>query len=167
MHAYFVAILHVLANPARDILRRRIHIKHFVDVFMVESVLYHAVDVREIGYHTVFIQFARFAIDYYYPVMTVQGLAFALVTEVEIMCSGNLQTLFYIIHCLYILISFVFGGVFYSRFAEGFLTLGAGAAFAAMSLAPLVATPCLRIVYPKGFAAAGNVGFGDTRVGRK
>ncbi len=98
--ADLVAVLDVVAYPAGDVLGGRIDIQHLVDVLVVESVLDHPFDVREIRNHAVLIEFARLAIDDDNPVVPVQGFAFALVREMEIVCSGNLQTLFYIIHFL-------------------------------------------------------------------
>ncbi len=59
----------------------------------------------------------------------------------------------------------VFGGIVNAGLAEGLLPLAAGAAFAAMFLASLVAAPCLAVVQAKGFAVAGDVGFRKVGVG--
>ena len=98
MDADLVAVLHVVAYPAGDVLGGRIDIQHLVDVLVVESVLDHPLDVREVSHHAVLVEFARLAIDDDNPIVPVQGFAFALIREVEIVGSGNLQTLFYIIH---------------------------------------------------------------------
>ena len=163
---HFVAVFHVVADPAGDILRRGVHVQYFVDILMVKRIFYHLFDVGKVGDHTVLVQFACLAINHDNPVVPVQCLAFALVTEVEIVCSGNLQTLFYIIHCSnYELGILIFRGILYPRLAEGFDTLGAGAAFAAVFLPPFVATPCLGIVDTECLSVAGDVGFGEVGIG--
>ena len=93
-----IAVLHVVANPAGDIFRRRVDVQHFVDVLVVKGIFDYFLDMREIRHHAVCIQFFRLAIDDDDPVMTMQVLAFALVTQHEIMRRGNLYSLFYVIH---------------------------------------------------------------------
>jgi hypothetical protein len=91
----FVAILHMVANPFGDILRRRVDIQYIVDILMVECVFDHAFDMCEIGHHAVLAQFFRLAINDNNPVMAVQRLALALVRQIQVMRRRNLYSFFY------------------------------------------------------------------------
>lgn len=62
---------------------------------------------------------------------------------------------------------FVNSGILYAGFSKGFLALHAGAAFAAMMLTTLVATPRLRVVDTQFLAAAGNIAFGYVGIWRQ
>ena len=93
----------MVANPASDILCRRINIQHFVDILMVKRAFYDALDMRKIRYHTVLIQFFGFAIDDDFPVVSMQILAFAFVAQFQIMSRGAGQCFFYVIHVLFVL----------------------------------------------------------------
>ena len=74
----------MVADPTGDILRRRIDIQYFVDIFMVKRVFHYLFDVREVGDHAVLVEFCRLAIDDNNPVVTVQVLAFALVGQRQV-----------------------------------------------------------------------------------
>lgn len=87
LHADLVAILHMVANPTGDILGRRIdRSKDFVDILMVEGVLHNLLDMREVGHHTILVEFARTAIDRDHPIVSVQILALGFVAERQVMC---------------------------------------------------------------------------------
>ena len=93
-----IAVLYMVADPARDILGRRIDVQHLVDILMIEGVLYDFLDVGEIGHHAILIQLLRLAIDDNDPVMAVQVLALAFVRQHQVMCRRNLYSFFYVIH---------------------------------------------------------------------
>ena len=61
-------------------------------------------------------------------------------------------------------IAVVFRGVDDTCLTEGFDALGAGAAFATMLFAALVATPCLGVVDTQGFAMTGDIRFGEVGI---
>ena len=133
---------------------------------MVEGIFDDALNDGEVGYHTVLVQFLGTAIHLDFPVMTVQRLAFALVTEHQIMRSRNLNRFFYVIHifyryfleCFYLLF-IVLCLVFYPCFLQSFAAFTARAAFAAMVLAPAIATPRLAVIHSHRFPLARYVRF--------
>ena len=79
LHAYLIAVLHMVADPFGDVLCRRIDVQYLINILMVESVLHHTLDVREVRHHAIAVQFLGFAIHHNNPVMTMQRLTFTLV----------------------------------------------------------------------------------------
>ena len=76
----------MVAYPAGDIFRRGIDIQHLVDILVVEGILDYPLDMGEVSYHTVLIQRLCLAENGNYPVVPMQCLALAFITEIQIVC---------------------------------------------------------------------------------
>ena len=118
---------------------------------MIEGVFHHTLDMRKVSHHPVLIEFLGLAIYGDNPVMSVQMLALALITQIQVMRSGDGECFLYVVHILLVfrvwcLEAIVLGGVGDAGIAQGFYSLLAGAALAAMLLAALVAAPGLGVV---------------------
>ena len=98
LYGSLIAVWNGLYNPMCYILGRRIEWQDGVEVLMVELSMNESLYLGEVNHHTVFVKFACLAIHLYNPVMAVKGLAFAFAGESEVMTSGNLHSLFYVIH---------------------------------------------------------------------
>lgn len=98
LYGGLIAVWHGLYNPMCDILGRRIERKYGVQILMVELSVYESFNLGKVHHHTVFVKLACLAIHLDYPVVAVQSLAFTFVGESEVMTSGNLHSLFYVIH---------------------------------------------------------------------
>ena len=98
LNGSLIAVWNGLYNPMCYILGRRIEWQYCVEILMVELSMNESLYLGEVNHHAVFVKFACLAIHLYNPVMAVKGLAFAFAGESEVMTSGNLHSLFYVIH---------------------------------------------------------------------
>lgn len=98
LRADLIAVVHMVADPAGDVLRGRIDVEHVVKILVVEGVLHYALDMRKIGDHAVGIEFLSLAIDGDHPVMAMQVLALTLVTEIEVVRGGDGECFFDVVH---------------------------------------------------------------------
>ena len=98
LYGGLIAVWHGLYNPMCDILGRRIERKYGVQILMFELSVYESLYLGKVNHHTVFVKLACLTVNLYNPVMAVQSLAFTFVGESEVMTSGNLHSLFYVVH---------------------------------------------------------------------
>ena len=98
LYGSLIAVRDGLYDPMGYVLGRGIEWKNGVEILMVELSMNESLYLGEVNHHTVFVKFTCLAIHLYDPVMAVQGLAFAFAGESEVMTSGNLHSLFYVIH---------------------------------------------------------------------
>ena len=98
LYGSLIAVWNGLYNPMCDVLSRRIERQYGVKVLMVKLSMNESLNLGKVNNHTVFVKFACLTIHLYNPVMAVKGLAFAFAGESEVMTSGNLHSLFYVIH---------------------------------------------------------------------
>ena len=98
LYGSFIAVWNGLYDPMGYILGRRIEWQDGVKVLMVKLSMNESLYLGKVNHHAVFVKFACLAIHLYNPVMAVKGLAFAFAGESEVMTSGNLHSLFYVIH---------------------------------------------------------------------
>ena len=135
-----IAVLYMVADPARDILGRRIDVQHLVDILMIEGVLYDFLDVGEIGHHAILIQLLRLAIDDNDPVMAVQVLALAF--ESLFFFLRNTSFHHFIIPPLTIIDCFILN----SGLRQRFFAFATRTAHTAVMLSAFIATPGLRVI---------------------
>lgn len=88
----------LFANPASDILRRRVKRQQLVEVTVVEIVVYPVLYVFEINHHPFGIKSFCLAIYGDNPIVTVQVGTFAFIREIEPVAARNLHFLSYVIH---------------------------------------------------------------------
>ena len=100
LNGSLIAVWYGLYNPMCDVLGRRIEWQDGVKVLMVKLSMNESLYLGKVNHHAVFVKFTCLAIHLYNPVMAVKGLAFAFAGESEVMTSGNLHGLFYIIHLI-------------------------------------------------------------------
>ena len=93
-----IAVWYGLYNPMCDVLGRRIEREYGVHILMVALSVYVSLYLGKVHHHTVFVKLACLAVNLDYPVMAMQSLAFTFVGESEVMTSGNLHSLFYVVH---------------------------------------------------------------------
>ena len=98
LYGSLIAVWNGLYDPMCDVLGRRIEWQDGVEVLMVELSMNESLYLGKVNHHAVFVKFACLAIHLYNPVMAVKGLAFAFAGESEVMTSGDLHSLFYVIH---------------------------------------------------------------------
>ena len=98
LNGSLIAVWNGLYNPMCDVLSRRIEREYGVKVLMVKLSMNESLNLGKVDNHTVGIKLACLTIHLYNPVMAVKGLAFAFAGESEVMTSGNLHGLFYVIH---------------------------------------------------------------------
>ena len=98
LNGSLIAVWNGLYNPMCDILGRGIEWQDGVQVLMVKLSMNESLYLGKVNHHAVFVKFACLAIHLYNPVMAVKGLAFAFAGESEVMTSGDLHSLFYVIH---------------------------------------------------------------------
>ena len=87
---YLVAVFNVVADPFGDVLGGGVEGKDFVKVLVIQGAGDFLLDGGEIRDHAVGIQGFGFAVDNYYPVVPVHGLALAFVAEVKAVGRRNL-----------------------------------------------------------------------------
>ena len=98
LNGSLIAVWNGLYNPMCYILGRRIEWQNGVEILMVKLSMNESLYLGKVNHHTVFVKLACLAIHLDYPVMAMQSLAFTFVGESEVMTSGNLHSLFYVIH---------------------------------------------------------------------
>ena len=98
LNGSLIAVWNGLYDPMGYILGRGIEWQDGVEILMVELSMNESLYLGKVNHHAVFVKFACLAIHLYNPVMAVKGLAFAFAGESEVMTSGNLHSLFYVIH---------------------------------------------------------------------
>ena len=98
LYGSLITVWNGLYDPMGYILGRRIEWQNGVKVLMVKLSMNESLYLGKVNHHAVFVKFACLAIHLYNPVMAVKGLAFAFAGESEVMTSGNLHSLFYVIH---------------------------------------------------------------------
>lgn len=93
-----VAVGHLLANPACEVLGGGIEWHYLVDGLVVEAVHDAALDVGEVGDHAVGVEGFGAAVDGDDPVVAVEDGAFALVVELKIVAGGYFETFLDVVH---------------------------------------------------------------------
>ena len=95
---YLVAVRSHIAHPLGQVLRRWTERKYGIEILMVDARHYIFLDIGEIRHHSILIESLRLAMNDYDPVVTMQFLAFAAAFCRDMMSSGDLETLAYVIH---------------------------------------------------------------------
>ena len=95
---YLVAVRSDIAHPFGQVLSRWTERKDGIEILMVDARHYIFLDIGEICHHPILIECLRLAMNDYDPVVTMQFLAFAAAFCRDMMSSGDLETLAYVIH---------------------------------------------------------------------
>ena len=98
LNGSLIAVWNGLYDSMCDVLGRGIEWQNGVEVLMVELSVNESLYLGKVNHHTVFVKLACLTVNLYNPVMAMQSLAFTFVGESEVMTSGNLHSLFYVIH---------------------------------------------------------------------
>ena len=93
-----VAVRSDIAHPFGQVLSSWAERKDGIEILVVNARHYILLYIGEICHHPIFIECLRLAMNDYDPVVTVKFLAFAATFCRNIMCSGDLETLAYVIH---------------------------------------------------------------------
>ena len=88
-----IALWYLVHTPAGDILSRWVEGQQLVQASMVKLAMNLFLDMLEVAYHTVSVQFLCLAEHLNMPVMAVKVLAFAGIGEHQSVAGGNLHLL--------------------------------------------------------------------------
>ena len=95
-----IGLWYLVANPASHILCRRVEGQYLVEVAVVETVADEPLDVGEINYHTILVQFTRLAVNGNNPVVPMQLLTLTFVGEMELMAGRDFECFLDVVHRL-------------------------------------------------------------------
>ncbi len=98
LHRGLITLRYLVHYPSRYVFGSRIERQQFIEITMVKISVNFLFDMRKIRYHTVGVKALCTAIYCYYPIVTMQTGAFAVIGQFEPVRPCNLHSFRYVIH---------------------------------------------------------------------
>ena len=89
-HISAVAVRNGVNNPFGQVLSRRIEVKDFIQVGVVNLAMNQTLDFSKVAHHAVVVQLLGATVHVDLPVVAMKVLALALIVEVELVAGGDL-----------------------------------------------------------------------------
>lgn len=98
---HFIAVRYLFANPAGQILGRRVEVEEVVEALVIKLLLHHFFYVAEIHDHAVLVEFFGAAEDRDNGVVAVEAAAFAFVGQGKPVCESYFYSFGDVIHAVF------------------------------------------------------------------